>query len=53
MIGEILTIEDTSGPRILVGGVETFSTIDELGTIIVATLAVKEKRESSLLVDEG
>ena len=53
MIGGILTIEYTSGPTILFGGVEFFSTIDEFGTMIVATLAVEQNRESSLVVDEG
>ena len=53
MIGGILTIEDTSGPTILVGGVEFFSTIDEFGTMIIVTLVVEENWRSTLSVDEG
>ena len=53
MIGGILTVEDTSEPTILVGGVGIFSTIEEFGTMIIVTLAVEETRRSKILVDEG
>ena len=53
MIGGILTVEDTSGSTLLVGGVEAFLTVEEFGNIIVATLTVKETSRSTLLVDEG
>ena len=53
MIGGMVTIEDTSGPKNLVGGVETFPTIHESGTMIVAALAVEADWGLTLLVDEG
>ena len=51
MISGILIVEDTSGPTILVCGVEYFSIVEEFGIIIVETLAVEklEDQHSQLM----
>ena len=46
MIGGRLTVEDTSGSTLLVGGVETFSTVYGFSTMIVANW------QSNKLVDQ-